>query len=322
MRVNLNDIIKPVKGDLKQVEQTLASIADVDIPLLSQLLEYSLGDGGKRVRPSLTLLCGKFYNYDLTCLVPMGAAVELLHSATLVHDDIVDNSPIRRGKPSVTHAWGESCALLLGDYLFAKAGNLVASTKNLRVIEIFSRTLMTISSGELAQINVAFDEKRTLEHYYNWISAKTACLFSMATETGAILSQAPEDMVNALKEYGHNLGMAFQVIDDVLDFVGQEAELGKPVGSDLIEGAVTLPSILFAERHPDGALIKSVIESRDSESVALVVKKVRASSALDECIDIASDFCSRACQALEVLPDNSSRRALFALATYVVRRRK
>ena len=320
--MNLNDIYEPIRDDLEKVEQSLDMVADVDGPLLAQLLKYTLKNGGKRIRPSLTLLCGKFYQYDLSLLVPMATAVELLHSATLAHDDIVDNSPVRRGKPTVSRAWGQDEALLLGDYLFAKAGSLVASTRNLRVIKLFAQTLMTISSGELRQIGIIFDLKQAHDIYYDWISAKTASLFSTATESGAVLSQAPEDMIEAMKDYGHNFGMAFQIIDDVLDFIGEEAEMGKPSGSDLSEGAITLPSILFAESHPEDNLIKSVIGNKDANSVALAVEEVRNSPVIGECLAIASDFCSRACRALEKLPDNSSRQALVGLATYIIQRRK
>ncbi len=320
--MSLDSIYQPIKDDLVKIDQSLESVANVDIPLLSQLLEYLLKNGGKRIRPSLTLLAGKFCSYDLSLLIPMATAVELLHNATLVHDDIVDNALTRRGKQSISHAWGEASALLLGDYLFARAGRLVASTGNLRVVKLFAQTLMTISSGELAQINVFFDRKRARDHYYEWINAKTACLFSMATESGAVLSQSPEPVIEALIDYGHNFGMAFQIIDDVLDFTGREDEMGKPVGSDLIEGAVTLPSIIFAESNPDGNLIKSIVENKDTDKVALVVDKIRNSSIIDECLVIASDFGSRACKALEKVPDNSAHQSLIDLATYIIKRRK
>jgi heptaprenyl diphosphate synthase len=320
--MDLNAIYYDIKDDIDKVEQSLESVSNVDITLLSQLMDYLLKNGGKRLRPSLTLLAGKFYNYDLNLLVPMATAVELLHNATLVHDDIVDNAPIRRGKQSIAQAWGEASALLLGDYLFARAGRLVASTGNLRVVKLFSQTLMTISSGELAQINVLFDRKRALEHYYNWISAKTACLFSMATESGAVLSQSPEDMITALKDYGQYFGMAFQVIDDVLDFTGREDELGKPVGSDLIEGAITLPAILFANSDPDGNMLKDIVENKDSKKIAIIVEKIRTSPIIDQCLSIATDFCSKARESLQKLPDNGSRQALMDLATYIVQRRK
>ena len=321
-QVNLSDICEPIQDDLEKVEQSLGNVADVDLPLLAQLLEYALKSRGKRIRPSLTLLCGKFHRYDPALLVPMATAVEVLHTATLVHDDIVDHSPVRRGKPTLSRLWGENRALLLGDYLFAEAGGLTASTGNLRVVKLFARTLMTISSGEVRQTGVTFDLKGAREYYYSWISAKTACLFSMATESGAVLSQAPEDMIEAMIDYGHNLGMAFQIVDDILDFVGEETELGKPVGSDLSEGIVTLPSILFAEAHPEDNLLKSVIESKDIESVTLAVEKIGNSPAIGECLAIASDFCFRACQAVEKLPDNSFRQALLDLTAYIIERRK
>ena len=320
--MNLSDIYRPIQDDLEKVEQSLEAVADVDVPLLAQLLEYTLKDGGKRIRPSLTLLSGRFHRYDPTLLVPMATAVELLHTATLVHDDIVDNSALRRGKPTVSRAWGEAGALLLGDYLFARAGSLAASTGNLRVINLYAQALMTISSSEVRQTGIVFDLKQAREHYYNWISAKTACLFSTAAESGAVLSQSPEDVIEALRDYGYNFGVAFQIVDDVLDFIGEEAEMGKPVGSDLSEGTVTLPSILFAESHPEDNLIKRVIENRDAESIALAVEKICNSPVISECLAIASDFCSRACQAVEKLPDNSFHQALLDLATYIIQRRK
>ncbi len=320
--MNLSDIYKPVKDDLEKVERSLEEIADSEFPLLAQLLTYTLKNGGKRIRPALTLLSAKFYGYDLNTLIPIAMAIELLHTATLVHDDIVDNSPVRRGRPTVSCAWGENRALLLGDYLFAKAGSLAASTGNLRVVKLFSQTLMTISGGELRQIGVSFDLKRVLEHYFDWISAKTACLFSAATESGAVLSQAPEEAIEAMRDYGHNLGMGFQIVDDVLDFVGEEDELGKPVGSDLREGAVTLPSILFAKYNPKDNLIQAVIEKRDAESIVLAVEKIRNSPVIGECLALASDFCSRARRAVEKLPDNSARQSLLELAAYIIERRK
>jgi heptaprenyl diphosphate synthase/octaprenyl-diphosphate synthase len=320
--VNLSDIYKPVQKDLKKVEQSLEEITDAEFSLLAQLLAYTLKTGGKRVRPALTLLSGKFYIYEPTLLVPMAAAIELLHTATLVHDDIVDNSPVRRGKPTVSRAWGENSALLLGDYLFAKAGSLVAGTGNLRAIKLFSQTLMTISAGELKQTSITFDIAKVREYYFAWIGAKTACLFSTSTESGAILSQAPEEAIQAIKDYGHNLGMAFQIVDDVLDFVGEEDELGKPVGSDLREGTLTLPTILFAESYPEDELTKNVIGKKDAEGVSQAVERIRNSQVIADCLAMASEFCLRARQAAEKLPDNSARKSLIDLAEYIVKRQK
>jgi heptaprenyl diphosphate synthase/octaprenyl-diphosphate synthase len=320
--LNLNDIYKPVQTDLKKVDRTLEDIADADFPLLSQLLAYTLKTGGKRVRPALTLLSGQFYVYDLALLVPMAAAIELLHTATLVHDDIVDNSPVRRGKPTVSRSWGQNSALLLGDYLFAKAGSLVAGTGNLRAIKLFSETLMTISAGELRQTAVTYDMARARDYYFAWIGAKTACLFSTSTESGAILSQAPEAAIQAVREYGHNLGMAFQIVDDVLDFTGEEDELGKPVGSDLREGTLTLPTILFTEYYPDDELTKNSIGKKDAGDLAAAVERIRGSRVMEDCHALAKEFCLKARHAAERLPDNRARKSLIDLVDYIVERRK
>jgi geranylgeranyl pyrophosphate synthase len=320
--VKLSEIYEPVQEDLKKVEQSLEDIANAEHSVLAELLAYTLKTGGKRVRPALTLLAGKFYVYDLALLVPMAAAIELLHTATLVHDDIVDNSPVRRGRPTVCRAWGESSALLLGDYLFAKAGSLVAGTGNLRAVKLFSETLMTISSGELKQTAVTSAMARLRDYYFAWIGAKTACLFSTSTESGAILSQAPEEAIQNVKEYGHNLGMAFQIVDDVLDFIGKEDELGKPVGSDLREGTLTLPTIIFAEYYPGDDLIKNFFGKRDTADVMPAVEKICNSPVIDDCLTLAADFSLKARYAAEKLPDKRARKSLIDLTGYIVERRK
>jgi geranylgeranyl pyrophosphate synthase len=181
---------------------------------------------------------------------------------------------------------------------------------------------MTISSGELKQTSVTFAQASGRDYYFSWVSAKTARLFSTATESGAILSQANEETIETLRDYGHNLGMGFQIVDDVLDFIGDEDLLGKPVGSDLREGTMTLPSILFTESHPEDKLIKSVIENKDTESVSLAVEKIRNSPVIDECLVLAEEFCSRASRAVEKLPHNDARRSMLELAAYTVERRK
>lgn len=320
--MSLAEIYKPIQKDLDSVERGLREIASNASPLLSELLTYTLQDGGKRIRPALTLLAGKFGQYNPSRLVPMATAIELLHTATLVHDDIVDKSAVRRGKPTVSRAWGENRALLLGDYLFARAGRLAASTGNLRVVELFSETLMTISAGELKQTGVTFDLRKARQEYFDWISSKTACLFATATESGAILAQTSESTISALREYGVNFGIAFQIIDDVLDFVGEEAELGKPVGSDLSEGIATLPTILFVESHPDNNIVAGIMAKKGTESTAAALEMVRNSSAIEQCLEIASDFAARACQAIHHLPEIPAKQSLQDLAHYIIKRRK
>jgi len=319
----LSTIYEPVQEDLVKVEARLRSVGEVDFPRLSKLLAHSLKGGGKRIRPALVLLSGKFYHYDPGYLLPMATAVEILHTATLVHDDAIDNSAVRRGRPTINKVWGEDKAILLGDYLLGKSQELVADTQNLRVMRLFAQTFMTISSGELNQAFSAFNLEQTREQYLQRISSKTACLLSLATESGAILSQAPEKSVRALKGYGHNLGIAFQIVDDILDFIGTEEEMGKPAGSDLAQGTLTLPAILLLERYPEDNPVRRLFQNEDRQrNIELAMELVRNSSIAEECYAVASDYCARACSNIKQLPDNASRRSLIELADYVVKRRK
>jgi len=318
--MTLEEIYDPVKDDLKLVEDRLEQIAGSDIPLLSDMLEFALLNVGKRLRPALTLLSGKFYNYNLDLLVPMAAAAEVLHIGTLMHDDIIDSSAIRHGKQAVYLRYGANNAILLGDYLFSRAGSLAAMTDNLRVIKRFSETLMTISGGELREGRVNFDPSSARDNYYQWISDKTACLFVMAAECGSVLSGCPEGQVAALKDYALNFGLAFQIIDDILDFVGDQSILGKPIGSDLSEGAITLPSIIYSELNPSDSIISEIIVQRRKELVPQAVGKVRSSGVIDDCRKIAGQFYLKACNSLEKLPDCQARRSLAALAEFVIDR--
>ena len=321
--MELSKIYQPVQEDLAKVKENLRSIIKVDFPWLSEQLGYVVRGGGKGLRPALTLLAGKFYHYNLKYLLPMAASVELMHTATLVHDDAIDKSVARRGKPTIYKMWGEEPAVLLGDYLFAKAGEFVSDTQSPRVIKLFSQTLATISSGELSQFFGAFKLEQTRQHYFQRISSKTASLFSLATESGAILSGAPEKSVTALKEYGYNLGIAFQIVDDILDFTGTEEELGKPVGSDLSQGTLTLPAMLFLERYPEDSPVKRLFENKDKhENIKQAIELIRNSSVVEECYTVALEYCARACQNLSLLPENTSRQALSTLADYVIDRKR
>ncbi len=321
--MQLSTIYEPVREDLVGVEDELGLVSKVEFPWLAELLGYSLKRGGKGIRPALTLLSGKLYHYHLSTLLPMATAVEVLHVATLVHDDAIDKSPVRRGRPTLYKVWGEDKAVLLGDYLFAKAGELTATTQNLRVIKLFAHTLKTISTGELAQTFNAFNLGQTYQQYIHRISCKTAALFVLATESGAVLSGAPEASVKILNEYGYNLGIAFQIVDDILDFIGTEEEIGKPIGSDLAQGTLTLPARLLLERYPEDNPVKRLFQNRDrQENVKLAIELVRNSPIVEECYTVAADYCAKACHNLNLLPDNASRQSLIEIANYVIRRKR
>jgi len=325
--LQLTHIYQLVQEDLAKVDSQVKSVTEVDSPGLAELLSHILL-GGKAIRPALTLLSGKFYHYNLDLLLPMATAVELMHTSTLVHDDAIDNSLVRRGRPTINSIWGEDRAVLLGDYLFAKAGEFAAITGNLRVIKLFAQTLQIISSGELKQTFDAFNLEQTCDHYFERISSKTASLFSLATVSGAILSQAPEESVQVLKEYGCNLGIAFQIVDDVLDFIGTEEEMGKPIGSDLAQGTLTLPAMLLLEHYPEDNPVKELFNNRDmpeedkQKKINQAIELVRNASIMQECYEFASDYCVKASHRLNLLPDNAARQVLIELAEYVITRKR
>ncbi len=325
--MELSAIYEPVQEDLARVEDRLNLVSQVDFPQLSELLDYSLQSTGKRIRPALTLLSGKFYDYNLDTLLPMATAAEIMHTATLVHDDAIDKSAIRRRRATVYKLWGVEKAVLLGDYLFAEAGALTATTKNLRVIRLFAQTLKTISSGELNQSFNAFNLEQSHGQYFQRISKKTAALFCMATESGSVLSHAPEESIQVLIEYAYNLGIAFQIVDDILDFIGTEEELGKPVGSDLTEGTLTLPAMLLLEYYPEDNPVKRLFKNRGrhkdkQDNIKQAIEMVRNSSITQECYQVASDYCAKACQNLKLLPDIASRQLLIALADFIISRKR
>lgn len=315
--MTIDSIYKPIQSEMARVEERLNQVAEAAPAGLVEQLSYVLKDGGKRLRPALTLLAGKFYNYNVDLLLPTAAGTELLHTATLVHDDTVDASDLRRGKLSVNQLWGNANAVLLGDYLFAASARMTAETGNIRVIKLFSQTLMNICTGEIQESLNPFNRSR--ECYFQAIGNKTASLLSAATESGAVLSDAPEWAVQSLKKYGYDLGIAFQIVDDILDFTGKRETLGKPVANDLARGVFTLPAILILERG-DSDAVMDVLSKDPKRGTALVMEMVRNSSVIEESYQTVRSFCSRACSTLEQLPHNSAYDCLTALADYVAQR--
>jgi geranylgeranyl pyrophosphate synthase len=320
--LELAEIYAPIQKDLKIVEDRLKQTGVVKDAWLGELLAHALKGGGKRLRPALAIFSASFYDYDLERLMPMAMAVEIMHLATLVHDDTIDNSFVRWGRPTVNKMWGMEKAVLLGDYLFAKAGDLTASTENLRVIKLLPQTLMIITNGELAQSAGAFQQEQSREQYIFRISSKTAALFVMATESGAVLSNAPEKSIQSMHNYGYFLGHAFQIIDDILDFTGTEAEMGKPVGSDLLQGTVTLPTLMLMERYPRDNPIKRFFQTGEKQNAQQAIDMVRNSDIIPECFNVAADYCNKACAGLKDLPEKEASKSLINLADYIVSRRR
>jgi geranylgeranyl pyrophosphate synthase len=317
--LELEQIYAPIKADLNKVKETIKSISRIDYHWLSEQLNYIVGETGKGMRPALTLFSGKLFEYDLNHLLPMSVSVELMHTATLVHDDTIDKADTRRGRTTINNKWGDEIAILMGDFLFAKAGEFVSDTQNPRVIKLFSQTLGIISSGEIGQFRGAYHLHHDRQEYFQRIYRKTGSLFSLATQSGAILGKAPEEAIVIMKEYADNLGIAFQIIDDILDFTSTEAAMGKPVGSDLIQGTLTLPAILVIERRPDNNPVTRFFETRDKKSVAEAIDIVRNTTIIQDCYKIAREYYEQACRNLKSLPKTESRQALYDLADFVIK---
>jgi geranylgeranyl pyrophosphate synthase len=314
-----------VKEDLQQVETRLHDIplrSDLDLALVTEAIGHLLDAGGKRIRPALTLLTGRLYPTDPDKIVSMAAAVEMLHTATLVHDDVVDGSMLRRGSPTLNARWSPGATILTGDYMFARAADLAAQTDHVRVMQIFARTLMTIVSGELRQLFGDETRRQTREDYFNRIYAKTASMFELATEAAGVLIGASENEILALRQYGHDLGIAFQIMDDVLDFIGDASQVGKPVANDLRQGIVTLPVIDYLDAHPHDKRVDDMLRNGppSDEVVLPIVAEVRASGAVDRAVSEARDYVRSAQAKLLNLPDNEARQSMLAVAEYVVAR--
>jgi geranylgeranyl pyrophosphate synthase len=317
-------LFDPIGRELEGVEEKLRQEADAEHAQLTEVVRYLLDSGGKRIRPAVVILASKFHEHDESRVLPLAAAVEMLHTATLVHDDLLDGSLLRRGNATLNAKLSTGAVILVGDYLFATAASLAAATESVPVIAIFSKTLMTICGGEISH---AFDEdgwRRTKEGYYHSTYSKTASLFAASAESGALLSGAGSATVRSLRDYGCKLGMAFQIVDDILDFVGDEAEMGKPIGSDLRQGTVTLPLLLYLEEHPRDDLLRGVWEEAEGreERIRSLVDLVRGSPAIEAARQEARRFTTQAKDALRDLSPNEYRQVMLDLADYLLERKR
>ena len=321
--------LTPVENELAEMEKRLLSIGESDFPWLGELLAHILNTSGKRARPAITLLVGKLFRYDPALHIPMAVAVELLHTASLVHDDTVDNALLRRGQETINAKWGDDVAVLLGDYLFASSAEMVCSTENVRVIQLFSRTLRHLADGELREIDQAFDWSGGQQPYWTRVERKTSSLFATASASGAILGGASEVEIQALHDYGMSLGTAFQVIDDILDLEGDEEEVGKPVGNDLRQGVLTLPTLIYLERYANGdpgpfARLRTAGRDADpsqrDEIVEEAIALVRESGAVADAHRVAGEHAERGRQALSAVPQGPTRQSLEEVVDFVTAR--
>jgi geranylgeranyl pyrophosphate synthase len=312
------DLVRP---SLDEVEERMRARIGEHHAALDSAIDHLLSSGGKRVRPTVVLLTAALFGGDRTRAVTLAAAIEMLHTATLVHDDLIDGALLRRGTPTLNAQWTPGATVLTGDYIFARAAHLAAQTGSLVVMEMFAETLMTIVGGEISQLfrSRSGDLRRD---YFDRIYAKTASLFEVSTAAAAVLSGAPAAQVASAKTVGYNLGVAFQIVDDVLDFVGNQEEVGKPVASDLRQGLLTLPALLAIDSRPvDDDFIDAILQRRLDPSVLEdLIWQVRTSDAIARSLDEARSYVRLAQDSLAALPDCRERDALSELAAYIVQR--
>ncbi|MCP4539663.1 MAG: polyprenyl synthetase family protein [Chloroflexi bacterium] len=309
-----------IQDGLRAVEERLRQIVEGQHSSLAAVTERLLNAGGKRLRPAIVLLTAGVFSADDERSVALAAAIEMLHTATLVHDDLIDGSLLRRGALTLNADWSPNAVVLAGDYLFARAAHLGAQTNNMRVMELFAQTLMTIVDGEIGQM---FSPQRvSRDDYVRRIYAKTAALFVLTTEAAAVLGNADASGLLAACEYGRNVGLAFQIVDDVLDFCGSPDQMGKPIGCDLRQGLFTLPAIYYIQAHPDDPDMKALLNGGnvDRDATSRVIAAVRRSGAVDKAMQDAREFAAQAQFALQTFPDSCHVEALSLVSQYIVNR--
>lgn len=317
----LTALLEPIRPDLEQVERLLnETVKDLEEPLRS-MLDQTLSTG-KRIRPALVILIGRMFKTPAPQLYNLAAAVEIVHSATLIHDDVVDKAQLRRGRKTLHAVWPISATVLAGDYLLARSVALIAELNDPRILKVLAETVGTICAGEIRYQFNAKERTHHREAYYKSIEAKTASLFAATAEMTCILAHAEEIYITALRAFGRELGIAFQIVDDVLDLIGEEIQLGKPPGSDLRQGIITLPILYYIEKEKNDDLINAILAGQCEEvSVHAVIKAIRSSGAIEDALAEAQTYAQRSQAALRDLPNNESRRILHRLADYVVERR-
>ena len=323
--INGKEVFDLLREDLVALEDEFGRDTVSNVGAITEIGEYLRAGGGKRIRPALLLLSAKLLNYEGRSAVRLGAVVEILHTATLVHDDIIDDAKTRRGRPAANTQWGNSKCVLAGDWLYMQAFKIAVQERNFRILDTLIELTQQMVEGELLQME-KLGKLITLEEHYDLIFRKTACLFSVCMRLGAILGGASPDQESALARYGHDLGMAFQIVDDVLDLTASEDVLGKPVASDLREGKVTMSVIHALERCTveERAKIEKILEDRAFNGVthADILAILQRYGSLEAATSCAAQYAESARKSICFFPDSEIKRALLWAPEFVVAREK
>jgi octaprenyl-diphosphate synthase len=324
--MQIQDVFSAYKDDLQQVEKCINDNVISEIKLIPEVAHHLIDSGGKRFRPLLLLICARLYRYHGESRFPMAAAMEFIHTATLLHDDVIDQATIRRGKTSANNVFGNAVSVLVGDFLCFKSFRLLTEVGNLDILQLISRIAYIMSEGEVFQLIKRGDINLTEEEYLTIIEKKTAVLISAACATGAILGSASPEKIDALSQFGKNIGMAFQITDDILDYTGKEQEFGKSIGKDLEEGKITLP-LIFAIKQSSAEekdKIKEIITSRKGSQKAAceILRLIKKYNGIDYSLQRAEKFIRDAQIQLNVFSECLEKSQLNAVAGYILSRNR
>ncbi|MBX0313900.1 heptaprenyl diphosphate synthase component II [Planococcus glaciei] len=320
--MKLKLLYSDLKPELDMIEKELEQAVDSESLLLNDASLHLLQAGGKRIRPVFVLLAGKFGNYNIDVMKQVAVPLELIHMASLVHDDVIDDSETRRGKPTVKAEWNNSVAMYTGDFILARALEYISEIDSPKLHHILSKTMIEVCRGEIIQIEDKYKLDQNLRDYLRRIKRKTALLISSSCELGALVSGTDEKTAAHLRRFGYFIGMSFQIIDDILDFTSTDEELGKPAGSDFIQGNITLP-ILCARKNPEVySLLKNNLGKELTEPERLhIVKTVRDSTAIDEAKAISERYLQKALEELAYLPKGNANKTMRKIAFFIGKRK-
>ncbi|MCG8381057.1 MAG: polyprenyl synthetase family protein [Gammaproteobacteria bacterium] len=322
--MHIREIQDLLTEDMQSVNETIRQSLKSNVHLIGQLAGHIINSGGKRMRPQLVLLSAKAAGYTGRRHINIAAIIEFIHTSTLLHDDVVDRSDLRRGQETANHIWGNEAAVLVGDFLYSRSFQMMVAVNDMRIMNIMAETTNTIAEGEVLQLLNVHDPDTSEAMYYQVIQHKTAALFESATRLGGVLAQAGETVENALAQYGLSLGVAFQLADDVLDYSASSADIGKEIGDDLAEGKPTLPLILAMQQgsKTQADCIRNAIKTGGLEQLENVIDIVHATGALDATMNAAQSHADTAIAALSSVADSPFKTALTSLARYAVAREK
>jgi octaprenyl-diphosphate synthase len=319
---DVEDIRQLVSKDMEAVNRLIERCLDSDVVLVKQIARYIVNSGGKRLRPLVVLLSARAFAYQGEANVDLAAIIEFIHTATLLHDDVVDESGLRRGRETANAVWGNAASVLVGDFLYSRAFQMMVDVGSMRIMEILADTTNVIAEGEVMQLVTCQDPDTTEERYLCVIRAKTAKLFEAAAKVGAVLSMSTPEQENAMAQFGHHLGTAYQLIDDVLDYRGSPAEIGKNVGDDLAEGKPTLPLIhaIRTGSKAQARFLRDAIREGAPDDLQGIISAVESTDAIAYTARAARAEASLALDALEAVPRSDFREGLAALTEFTISR--